>query len=73
MLPKIALVSGLRKFRKFCKIKVVSEEWAKIPIVYIVDPLCSHTKILASKGQIISKRLFGILGFFQKTNEQIRF
>ena len=25
------------------------------------------------KGQIISKRLFGILGFFQKTNEQIRF
>ena len=33
MLPEIALVSGLRKFRKFCKIKVVSEEWAKIPIV----------------------------------------
>jgi hypothetical protein len=26
-----------------------------------------------SKGQIISKGLFGILGFFQKTNEQIRF
>ena len=25
------------------------------------------------KGQIISKGLFGILGFFQKTNEQIRF
>ena len=25
------------------------------------------------KGQIISKRLFGILGFFQKTNKQIRF
>ena len=26
-----------------------------------------------SKGQIISKGLFGILGFFQKTNEEIRF
>ena len=26
-----------------------------------------------TKGQIISKGLFGILGFFQKTNEQIRF
>ena len=26
-----------------------------------------------TKGQIISKRLFGILGFFQKTNERIRF
>ena len=25
------------------------------------------------KGQIISKGLFGILGFFQKTNKQIRF
>ena len=25
------------------------------------------------KGQIISKGLFGILGFFQKTNEQIPF
>ena len=25
------------------------------------------------KGQIISKRLVGILGFFQKTNKQIRF
>ena len=25
------------------------------------------------KGQIIPKGLFGILGFFQKTNEQIRF
>ena len=25
------------------------------------------------KGQIISKGLFGILGFFRKTNEQIRF
>ena len=26
-----------------------------------------------TKGQIISKGLFGILGFFLKTNEQIRF
>ena len=26
-----------------------------------------------TKGQIILKGLFGILGFFQKTNEQIRF
>ena len=26
-----------------------------------------------TKGQIISKRLFGILGFFQKTNKQIHF
>ena len=25
------------------------------------------------KGQIISKGLYGILGLFQKTNEQIRF
>ena len=25
------------------------------------------------KGQIISKGLFGILGFFQKMNEEIRF
>ena len=29
--------------------------------------------LLATKGQIISKGIFGILGFFQKTNEQIRF
>ena len=28
---------------------------------------------MASKGQIVSKGLFGILGFFKKTNEQIRF
>ena len=27
----------------------------------------------SAKGQIISKGLFGILGFFQKTNEPIRF
>jgi hypothetical protein len=27
----------------------------------------------APKGEIISKGLFGILGFFQKTNEQNRF
>ena len=26
-----------------------------------------------TKGRIISKGLFGFLGFFQKTNEQIRF
>ena len=26
-----------------------------------------------AKGQVTSKGLFGILGFFQKTNEQIRF
>ena len=26
-----------------------------------------------AKGQIISKGLFGILGFFQKMNKQIRF
>ena len=29
-------------------------------------------RVLA-KGQIISKGLFGILGFFQKTNARIRF
>ena len=28
---------------------------------------------ISTKGQITSKGLFGILGFFQKTNEQIRF
>ena len=28
---------------------------------------------MVTKGQTISKGLFGILGFFQKTNEQIRF
>ena len=27
---------------------------------------------VASKGQIISKGFFGVLEFFQKTNEQIR-
>ena len=31
------------------------------------------TKWGMAKGQIISKGLFGILGFFQKTNEQIHF
>ena len=35
---------------------------------------CIHTMYYVhSKGQIISKGIFGILGFFQKTNEQIRF
>jgi hypothetical protein len=29
MLPKFALISGLRKFKKSCKIMVVSEEWHK--------------------------------------------
>ena len=33
----------------------------------------SYARCNLHKGQIISKRLFGILGFFQKTNEQIRF
>ena len=31
------------------------------------------SQLSAVKGQIISKGLFGILGFFQKTNERIRF
>ena len=52
------------------------------PIFYYVLPLhsmviccqnCSDLRKKCSKGQIISKGLFGILGFFQKTNEQIRF
>ena len=30
-------------------------------------------QVYALKSQMISKGLFGILGFFQKTNEQIRF
>ena len=33
VLPKIALIFGLRKFKKFCKIKVVGEEWAENPTV----------------------------------------
>ena len=32
-----------------------------------------HIHIIVIKGQITSKGLFGTLGFFQKTNEQIRF
>ena len=32
-----------------------------------------ETSILKVKGQIVSKGLFGILGFFQKTDEQILF
>ena len=36
MLPKIALILGLKKFKKFCKIKVVGEEWAENPTVYAV-------------------------------------
>ena len=39
--------------------------------------ICSWKRIelisAALKGQIISKGLFGILGFFQKTNKQICF
>jgi hypothetical protein len=31
------------------------------------------SSVVLAKGQITSKGLFGILGFFQKTNEQIRF
>ena len=33
----------------------------------------SNETIDFSKDQMISKGRFGILGFFQKTNEQIRF
>ena len=35
--------------------------------------LCCFSSFLPSKSQIISIGIFGILGFFQKTNEQIRF
>ena len=48
-----------------------------------LHPIRSQTKTIIThqykkllhciKGQIISKGLFGILGFFQKTNEEIRF
>ena len=33
MLPKFALISGLKKFKKSCKIMVVSEEWHKFRTV----------------------------------------
>ena len=39
-------------------------------LVHYLVPQSVHD---AAKGQIISKGLFGILGFFQKTNERIRF
>ena len=37
--------------------------------------LSSHLGVIAeyNKGQIISKGLFGILGFFQKKDKRIRF
>ena len=39
-------------------------------LVHYLVPQSVHD---AAKGQIISKGLFGILGFFQKTNERICF
>ena len=39
----------------------------------IVESYTVYMPITYHKSQIISKGLFGILGFFQKTNEQIRF
>ena len=37
MLPKIALISGLRKFKKSCKIIVVSDERRKLHTVHVAD------------------------------------
>ena len=38
-----------------------------------ISKLFTHNWNMIDKGQITSKGLFGILRFFQKTNEQIRF
>ena len=40
---------------------------------YIAYSFLSILKLIFSKGQIISKGLFDVLKFSQKTNEQIRF
>jgi hypothetical protein len=36
-------------------------------------PVFSRKEMILCRGQLISKGLFGILEFFQKTNKQIRF
>ena len=41
------------------------------PVSSICTAFLSYAQLI--KGQIISKGLFGILGFFQKTNARIRF
>ena len=80
--PKIFLNrTSVLKLLQFHSITVLSqlgrsyytcaELWASIRLraaIYLVNHINE-----ASKGQIILKGLFGILRFFQKTNEQIRF
>ena len=45
-----------------------------LPDCYVVKfVLVEIDYVVPTKGNLISKALFGILEFFQKTNEQIRF
>ena len=57
-------------------IRVTSYKNQPLPLSITLSSIQgTHKKLVCklSKGQIISKGLFGTLGFFQKTNKQIRF
>ena len=59
-------------FLRACFIKSSLLGWS-LPYNWQTKDCENYFTFQSSKGQIISKGIFGILGFFQKTNEQIRF
>ena len=51
----------------------LSHSFTASEMALVIQNNVLQINLLSFKGQITSKGLFGILGFFQITNEQIRF
>ena len=71
------IVVHLKSFR-LGKVAIVSLSWIvtiqirRVSLCSIRQTKCSSITKKNNKGQLISKELFAILKFFQKTNETIR-